>query len=116
MEIVKKDKNFYSLVASKHYDPGDLIFTLSGIILSYPTRTSIEIYPGLHIEDNNGKYMNHSFEPTCQIDRDRVVAIKHINCGEELTFDYNSNETNLACPFVDNKTNQLVKGKQSNQN
>lgn len=111
MEIVKKDENFYSLVASKKYDSGDIIFVLSGAILSSPTRTSIELYPDLHIEDEHGKYMNHSFDPTCYIDGQKVVAMKSIYCGDELTFNYNENETNMACPFEDMKTNQLVKGK-----
>lgn len=111
MEIVKKDTNFYSLVASKQYCSGDLIFTLSGVLLSSPTRTSIEIACDMHIEDKHGMYMNHSFEPTTRIDAFRVIAAKSINIGDELTFDYTTTETKLAYPFVDNKTLKKVEGK-----
>lgn len=39
----------------------------------------------------------------------KVIAVKNINIGDELCFDYNQNETSMACPF--NVDGMEVKGK-----
>ena len=54
--------------------------------------------------------MNHSFEPNCIIKDNCIVALKSINEGDELTFNYNDNETKIVCPFFDSKTNIYVTG------
>lgn len=43
--------------------------------------------------------MNHSFNPNTEIKGYNVVAIKDINQGDEITFDYNVTEINMASPF-----------------
>ena len=55
--------------------------------------------------------MNHSFGPNCKIEDGYVVSIKNININDELTFNYNDNETEMACPFNDNITKKIVSGK-----
>ena len=110
MEIINKN-NFKSLISKKNYNINKIIHKLSGNILSKPTRTSIEIEKNKHIEDDYGKYMNHSFIPNCKINNGNIVAIKKINKGDELTFNYNENETKMCCPFIDHNTKQKVNGK-----
>lgn len=90
------------LFALKSYSAGETIFVLNGKILERPTRESIHIGNGMHIDDKYGKYINHSFLPTVWIDGKNVRALKEINCGDEITFDYNQSEINMACPFVAN--------------
>ena len=86
-----------------------IVFILSGPIKDKPCKYSIEISQNKHILDKNGIFMNHSFDPTCKINGDKVIAVKDINIGDELCFDYNQNETSMACPF--NVDGMEVKGK-----
>ena len=79
--------------------------------LEYRYKANIEIDKNQHIEDKYGIYMNHSFYPNCKIHSGHIVCIKNINIGDELTFNYNDNETNMACPFIDTITKQKVSGK-----
>jgi hypothetical protein len=112
MEIRNID-GFSGLFASQHYKANEIIHTLSGEVLKYPTRTSIEINTNTHIEDKYGQMMNHSFEPSCCIQDGCIVTLNDIVSGEELTFNYNENETKMKCPFVDRETNTVVSGKYS---
>ena len=68
--------------------------------LNEPTRTSIEIHSNLHVEDYFGRYMNHDCNPTCEIQGYKVVALKNMLAGDEVTFNYEENETAIASPFV----------------
>lgn len=126
-------EGFSALVATRAFGVGETVLTLSGPILSHPTRTSIEIDAG-HIEcslgeptkfvspapdlPNNyysGRYVNHSSSPNCQVDRARATlfASRDIASGDEITFDYNVNETKVACPFIDSVTRAPVLGRVS---
>ena len=68
--------------------------------LNEPTRTSIEIHSNLHVEDYFGRYINHDCNPTCKIQGYKVVAIKNMFAGDEVTFNYMENETAIAAPFT----------------
>ena len=116
MIVIKGDKvaDGCGLFSTENYNSGDLIRRLEGPIVNKPTRTSIEISEGSHIEDKYGIYMNHSFNPSCKIHHGFIVAIKDIKEGDELTFNYNENETEMTCPFTDRDTGQKVQGKTNN--
>ena len=102
--------NYSGIYSTALYHINDVVYTLSGEISSTPTRTSIEIGPNRHIEDKLGIYINHSFKPSCRIINGCVLAEKEININDEITFNYNINETKMATPFVDTETNVLVSG------
>ncbi len=86
---------------------GDVVLCLNGPIVDRPTRTSIELGEGMHVEDELGRFVNHSSDPTCVVDRkDSLLrAARSLRVGDEITFDYNENETHVVCPFVDLDTN-----------
>ena len=109
MEIVR-DGDYASLIATQDCEEGGLVNILKGELLSEPNRYSIQIAENQHIMDNFAKYMNHSFNPNCIIKGYHIIALKQIFEGDELTFDYNMNESKLACPFIDQETNKSVKG------
>ena len=89
--------------ALKNYNEGDIIRKLEGKIVDTPTRESIHIGDNKHVIDAFGSFINHSFEPNTKIVGNNVIAIKDINQYEEITFNYNDSEINMACPFeVDN--------------
>ena len=77
---------------------GDIVFVLTGTYKEYSVKYSIEIGENQHILDDDGVFMNHSFDPSCKIDGKNVVAVKNILIGDELCFNYNESETSMA-PF-----------------
>lgn len=97
------------LLLTKHVPSGDTVFVLSGEIFDAPTRESIHIGNNQHIYDACGIFINHSCRPTVEIRHTNVVALKDLNPGEELTFNYNDSEINMANPFQDGDV--LVCGK-----
>ena len=88
------------LFANKAYSAGSVVLTLSGEVLNRPTKYSVHIGNGEHIEDDGvGINMNHSFTPTTCIQGRNVVALVDIVAGDEITFDYNSTELEMTAPF-----------------
>ena len=64
-----------------------------------PTRTSIHIGNGRHVEDAIGIYINHSCTPSCKIVGSSVIAIDKLKKGDEITFNYNESELVVSSPF-----------------
>lgn len=107
MEVKLNDKiNQLGLYTTKKYAKGEIIFILSGKEFNQPTRESI--YVGeingkhIHVHDNFGQYINHSFSPSTIINGYNVVALNDLDINTEITFDYNVNELNMASPFFVN--------------
>lgn len=92
----------YGLYATQSYVKGQIVFVLSGKIFSNPTRETIYVGNGIHVHDPFGIYINHSFSPSVRIDSYNVIAARDINDGDEITFDYNQNEIQMASPFYSN--------------
>ena len=111
VKIKETSTGFYSLVATTNIPEGACILKLEGKILDKPTRYSIEIGEKRHIVDYYGSFINHSFSPTATIVDGCVVSCTEIKRGDQITFDYNKNETRLKCPFIDNDSGCIVEGK-----
>jgi hypothetical protein len=94
--------NGLGLFATKKYTKNEVIYVLEGIVSEHPARETIHIGNNQHILDKYGMYMNHSFEPTTWINGKNVIAVRNIEIGEELTFNYNQTELKMANPFVVN--------------
>jgi len=90
------------LFTTQQYKKGDIIFVLKGNETNFPTRESIHVGNNVHILDEMGQFINHSFEPTMQIVGYNVVALVDLNNGDEITFNYNDNEVTMAAPFTIN--------------
>ena len=101
MVYIKKTSDSWGIYAQQPIEEGKPVYILRpSLSLDEPTRTSIQIKEGLHVEDEVGRYINHSFQPTCKIDGLTVRALKDIMFGEEITFDYTLNESFISSPFV----------------
>ena len=87
------------LILRKNVKKGEIVFTLSGKMLDHPTRESIHIGDNKHIYDENGIFINHSFEPTVHIDGYNVRALMDLTDGDEISFNYNDSEINMANTF-----------------
>ena len=90
---------------------GDTIYNLTGSILPYPTRTSIQIGPSQHIEDYQGKYINHSCDPSVKVVNNKLIAVKQINNGDSITFNYNETEDTMSNPFTCHCCGKEISGK-----
>ena len=100
--------NGQGLFVTKNIKKGEIVFTLVGEIFILPTRETIHIGNNKHIYDEYGKFINHSFTPNIYIDNVDVVALVDIAADDEVMFNYNDTEINMACPFYAN--NKLVNG------
>ncbi len=100
MEIKESQTNGKGLYSLKHHKKNDVVYMLTGQEYDHPLRETIYVGNNKHVYDRYGMYMNHSFNPTTYISGYNVVACHDINEGDELTFNYNDNEINMACPFV----------------
>lgn len=92
---------------------GEILFEMSGEIISRPTQTSIQIGKNKHIEDDIGVHVNHSCTPNSKVNRKNrtFISLRDIDTDEEITFDYNKNEDLLAVPFVCQCCNRKILGK-----
>ena len=97
-------RNNYGLFANRSYEAGEVILSLRGELREEPTKTSIQMFEKLHIENFMAGKLNHNCNPNTEIEFDNdanilVYALKDILRDEELTFDYNTTESLLFCPF-----------------
>jgi hypothetical protein len=101
---VKQSKltNEKGLFSTEKYKKGDVLYTLSGEVYSEPTRETIHIGDNKHIYDKYGIYINHSFNPNICIKDQSLVALCDIEIDDELFFNYNDTEINMAKPFYVN--------------
>lgn len=99
------------LVAIRGIPAGTMLFRISGRETPAPTRYSLQIGPGNHIDQSGARsaeeivrrffwrYMNHHCDPTTNIRALEVIAQRDIARGGSVTFDYNTTELELAEPF-----------------
>ena len=98
-----------SLHALRPFAPGERVFSLEGRPVTQPTRFTIQVGADAHLDPISERtspwgYLNHGCDPNVAIDvpRRAIVARRPIATGEELRFDYNTTEWELAEPFVCN--------------
>ena len=94
--IINKNK----LICTVHVPKNMKIFPLEGRLLCYSTPNTIHIGNDVHILDDYGRFMTHSFQPTCKIDGFNVIAMKNIIPGDILTYNFNKTELHMSNPFV----------------
>jgi hypothetical protein len=101
----------YRLVATRSFEPGGHILRLRGEIKECPSKFSVQIGPDQHMEvpaevqatqpldRYRWRFLNHSCEPNAKFENRDLVAIREIEATEQITFDYNTTEYDLATPF-----------------
>lgn len=100
------------VVARAPIPAGIEICRLDGRETESPTRYSVQLAPGRHLDPYDlldpdelvhwryWMYLNHHCEPNAMLDGRRLVALRDIAAGEGVTFDYNSTEWEMAEPFA----------------
>jgi hypothetical protein len=111
-----------SLRARVSFSRGDTILEVRGDVVQTPSRYSIQVDTNEHVEpgqvpdDLDGydnylwPFLNHSFEPNSMMEGKRLLAIADIAVGDEVTFNYNANEWDMATPFTCMVTGRSVTG------
>lgn len=100
------------LVATQSFSAGATLLRLEGRDIAAPTRYSIQVGAAMHLDpfdlfDDAARvqwrgwmFLNHHCEPNAEL-RDRtLVALRTIDAGEGVTFDYNTTEWDMAEPFA----------------
>ena len=93
-----------ALFALQSFQPGEMIAEFwAGTIAAEPTYLTVQIDVGKHItlQPEFLQYINHSCAPNVFFDTSlmKVVALKEIAAGEELTFFYPSTEWKMTQSF-----------------
>jgi hypothetical protein len=108
---VSNSEGEFRVVALSRFEPGDIVMKINGLICTKPNRYSVQVGRNLHVyppdsiqhENDTDRYLwrfvNHSCRPNTAVMRKRLVAILPIAAGEEIVFDYNANEFDMAEPF-----------------
>ncbi len=111
VHVRRKESGQFGLFASRGFRSGEVVLQLAGTLTNLPTRWSIQIGSRLHLDACVGdseaagrhpypwRFLNHSCAPTVRIAAPEVIAIDDIAEGDELTFDYNTTELEIAEPF-----------------
>lgn len=92
-----------AILCVKPLAEGEAVFDLTGRVVTEPSIYTLQIDAGVHLVPGDAAWamMNHSCAPNCVIDigRRRVLALRAIAPGEELTFNYLTTEWDMASPF-----------------
>jgi len=85
---------------------GEVILYLEGIPTEVATRYSVQIGMSAHLAPTEAGpdecpwiYTNHSCCPNAKVSGRNLVAIRDIKAGEEINFDYETTEFEMAEPF-----------------
>lgn len=99
----------FAVVARADIREGACVMALDGPLVDRPTRYTIQIGPDQHVDAEadpttgrghpNWRFLNHSCAPNTRIDGRSMIATKRIRAGDEITFDYETTEWDMAAPF-----------------
>lgn len=110
LAVIRLDEEF-RLCAARPVVAGERLFTIEGDLTTVPTRYSVQVGRSTHvdlpgtvtIEEILDKYywrfMNHGCEPNVAIRGREVHSLRALRQWDEITFDYNTTEYDIAEPF-----------------
>jgi hypothetical protein len=102
----------FSVLAARPFAQGETLLTLEGELSDRPTRYSLQIDWELHIavsealslEEMLGwhpwRFLNHGCDANAMVRGRDLVAVRPIDASEEITFNYNSTEFDMASAFA----------------
>ncbi|MBE1530410.1 SET domain-containing protein-lysine N-methyltransferase [Actinomadura algeriensis] len=91
------------IVTSRDFAPGETIMEVTADVeLAAPTRFTLQIGVGRHIDVGDIRYLNHSCAPNAHFaaPAGRLLAEREIRAGDEVSIFYPASEWDMACPFL----------------
>jgi len=94
-----------TVVAAEAIAKGTKLYECAGEVFDHPTMYTVQLDETRHINCTQGtcEYTAHSCDPTAffQVENDTLIltAARDIGQGEQITFNYCTNEWNMATPF-----------------
>lgn len=82
---------------------GACVVALAHVFVEAPSRYTIQLDASRHQAgtDEMDDFLNHSCSPNCYLDVDRLEfrALRDLEAGEQLTFNYLTSEWSMESPF-----------------
>lgn len=92
-----------AMVAVETIPAGEPVVPLGGTVVNEPDRYTLQMDNSRHLapEGRDWAFVNHSCAPCVKIDfgNNAMVALRDIQAGEEVTFNYLTTEYRMAEPF-----------------
>ncbi len=101
----------FAVLAADDVAAGDVLLRIHGRVVALPSRYSVQIGENAHIDlgekpdlerdmDRHGwRFLNHACDPTAVLCGRLLIARRSLRRFEEVTFDYNTTEFDMASPF-----------------
>jgi hypothetical protein len=109
--VTRVDEEF-GLFAARAVPAGQWLFSINGELVATPSRYSVQVDSARHVdllathpsedllESCYWRFMNHSCDPNAGIRGRAAHSLRAIAKGEEVVFDYNTTEFDLAEKFA----------------
>jgi len=100
------------VLATRAIAAGEVVLELQGEQVTVASRYSVQIDTDLHIDltsfdgsmqailQHPWRFLNHACEPNLVVRGRQVLALADVARLQELTFDYNTTEYDMASPFA----------------
>lgn len=110
--VVDVAREQYRVRAAAPIAAGEAILAIDGELTDRPSRFSVQVDDVCHIEvpaaqdlatsieRSPWRFLNHSCAPNAVVRGRQLIATAAIAAGDEITFDYNTTEFELASPFA----------------
>lgn len=100
-----------AVVATGDLAPGDVILLIVGRTVPRPSRHTVQVGAFEHVapfadatgnvaRDHAWPFLNHGCQPNAALRGRTLVALEPIAAGDEVTFDYDTTEWDIADPFA----------------
>lgn len=106
---VRRVNGAYALITDCRIARDEVVFVLQGELTNRPSKYSIQIDEDKHLEPLHDPhdlkslihFFNHSCDPSTYINFEdfSVRALRNLEPGEEVTFNYNTTEYEMSNPF-----------------
>lgn len=93
-----------TVISAKEHEEGDVVFETTGVLLPFPIRSTVELPGDRHLRLTGGsEFLMHSCLPNLRLEIDgtqiRGVALRTIEAGEMLTYNYLTTEWEISKVF-----------------
>src|SRR5882672_250326 len=103
----------WHMVALRPFSEGERILSIEGELVAQPSQHSIQVDEDRHVEIPEDelkdlervfdaypwRFLNHSCAPSARVEGRQLLAVRSLTPWDEITFDYNTTESEMATPF-----------------